>query len=450
MPNIYTGAFPQSVSSLDRYGYEGLPPELAAEEQAINRRQQMANYLIQQGLQPAQGQMAGRFYVAPSPWQGLAGLAQVGAGIYGGMQADKARQGISGKSNAMLQEALRNYQQASGPKITEGPRPTAMVAPEPVMSGIAPQPQQAPIQTELPGPGAPVSTPVSPDQKQQAIVEQLMLSKHPQAQRTGDILSRLTAAEQERAANRDFLTTEHALNRDLQRDLSGSKIDQMMALGLIKEATGKQMKDELIASQERMNKERIQGTKDVAGIMAQSKVDAAAGKTALKEHDTELGQQTVHGVVASLRDQYNQLNESGGITSTEKGPLENVVAGVSSSAGGQMGGKIFGTKNQSLRNTIAQQRPILMQAIMKATGMTARQMDSNVELKLWLSTATDPTLDYQTNMKALEMLENLYGGKGTTGQAAPQATGMTPTVQAFPDPEKQKRYEEFKKKQPTP
>jgi hypothetical protein len=137
------------------------------------------------------------------------------------------------------------------------------------------------------------------------------------------------------------------------------------------------------------------------------------------------------------------LNESGGITSTDKGPLENVVAGVSSSSAGQAGGKIFGTKNQSLRNTISQQRPILMQAIMKATGMTAKQMDSNVELKLWLSTATDPTLDYQTNMKALEMLENLYGGKQPAEGA--KAPGGLPTPHApYDNPQEEAEYQKYK------
>lgn len=246
MPNIFTGAFPQSVSSLDRYSYEGLPPELAAEEQAINRKQQMANYLIQQGLQPAQGQMAGRFYVPPSPWQGLAGLAQTAAGVYGGMQADKARQGISGKSNEMLQQALQSYQQATAPRTTEGPRPTAMVQPEPVMSGIAPQAARPPVETELPGPGAPVSTPVSPEQRQQAIVEQLMLSRHPQAQRVGEVLGRFGEAGMARAEQREFMGEQKKLDRQ-------NRIDTMQAqFG----------KDIILATLAGANKEQIQQMKD--------------------------------------------------------------------------------------------------------------------------------------------------------------------------------------------
>lgn len=144
----------------------------------------------------------------------------------------------------------------------------------------------------------------------------------------------------------------------------------------------------------------------------------------------EAGGATVDDVAASLRDQYNQLDASGGITNPNKSTLENVGAGVSSSAVGQAAGRLFGTNNQSLRNTIAQQRPLLLQAIMKATGMSAKQMDSNAEMKLYLSTATDPTLDISANRRALDMIEKLYGSgagnKPITGGNNPPAGGAQP------------------------
>jgi hypothetical protein len=43
--------------------------------------------------------------------------------------------------------------------------------------------------------------------------------------------------------------------------------------------------------------------------------------------------------------------------------------------------------------------------------MSAKQMDSNAELKMYLAAATDPTLDLQTNLNALSQLESLYGKK---------------------------------------
>ncbi len=177
--------------------------------------------------------------------------------------------------------------------------------------------------------------------------------------------------------------------------------------------------------------------------------NTAANKETVAVRERAKGQTVVRTVISSLRDHFSKLNEMGGITNTEKDPVSNLAAGAASSAGGQVTGKLLGTKSQSLRNTIAQQRPLLMQAVMKATGMTAKQMDSNVELKLWLATATDPTVDFQSNMKALDMLEQLYGQEirpetPVTNRAS-SSTSMTTTVPAFHDPEKQKRYEEFKK-----
>ena len=90
----------------------------------------------------------------------------------------------------------------------------------------------------------------------------------------------------------------------------------------------------------------------------------------------------------------------------------NVPAYLSSTGAGQQAGKLFGTENQSARNTIVQSRPLLLAAIKNATGMSAKQMDSNVELKMYLAAATDPSLDYEANMKALNQLEDLYGING--------------------------------------
>jgi hypothetical protein len=97
--------------------------------------------------------------------------------------------------------------------------------------------------------------------------------------------------------------------------------------------------------------------------------------------------------------------------------IGNVRAGIASSGVGQAAGKLFGTQNQSLRNNISQTRPLLLNAIKQATGMSAKQMDSNAELKMYLAAATDPTLDIKANRQALDMLDKLYGlsGGGSSG-----------------------------------
>lgn len=139
------------------------------------------------------------------------------------------------------------------------------------------------------------------------------------------------------------------------------------------------------------------------------------------------GAEDVGIALGTLRNAYDRLDKGGGITSTTNSAQANIMPAMSSSGMGQAAGKLFGTENQSARNDIAMSRPALLASLMKATGMSAKQMDSNAELKLWLTTATDPTLDVQSNRRALDNIERKYisgaGGK-TTSPTAP--TGLRP------------------------
>ncbi len=65
-----------------------LPPELFAQQQQLNRQQQYAQMLMQQGAQPAQGQMVSGRYVAPSPWQALQAPVNMLLGAYMTKQGD--------------------------------------------------------------------------------------------------------------------------------------------------------------------------------------------------------------------------------------------------------------------------------------------------------------------------------------------------------------------------
>lgn len=152
-----------------------------------------------------------------------------------------------------------------------------------------------------------------------------------------------------------------------------------------------------------------------------------AGKepTAAKAEETRgSGRETVEGIIGMLRMAYQDLDKLGGITSTKRSGPANLSASASASGVGQMFGRAFGTKEQSLRNQIIQIRPRLLSAIMQATGMSARQLDSNAELKLWLSASTDPTLDIEANLSALDNISKIYGSGDGTAQSP--ATRLTP------------------------
>ena len=158
-------------------------------------------------------------------------------------------------------------------------------------------------------------------------------------------------------------------------------------------------------------KPRLVERKDAVGAMP-----AATGA---KAEAVEAGKSEVDNAVVTLKSALDALNEGGGITSTDKGVLPNAARWASTTGPGQLLGTMGGTVNQKNRDVISQARPLLMRSIMQATGMSAKAMDSNAELKLWLSTATDPTKSYEANVEALNNIASKYGSgafkEGKTG-----------------------------------
>lgn len=133
------------------------------------------------------------------------------------------------------------------------------------------------------------------------------------------------------------------------------------------------------------------------------------GPADMKTQAKVAGAGDVSTEIMKIKNSYDRLFTGGGITDPSLSKTQNLAARASSSAVGQAVGSAFGTQNATERDKISQSRPLLMGAIMKATGMSAKQIDSNAELKLWLSTATDPNKSYEANMEALQNIENLYG-----------------------------------------
>jgi hypothetical protein len=147
----------------------------------------------------------------------------------------------------------------------------------------------------------------------------------------------------------------------------------------------------------------------VAVVPKAGKPSAAYEKDLVTEVKKAEGQRTVQTLVSSLADQYKGLLQEGGITNTAQGAMSNIGARFGSSAVGQFAAGFIGTKAQELRDSIAQTRPLIINAIKDSTGMSAQQLNSNVELQNFLKAATDPTLSIEANLKALNNLSKLYG-----------------------------------------
>jgi hypothetical protein len=139
----------------------------------------------------------------------------------------------------------------------------------------------------------------------------------------------------------------------------------------------------------------------------------------------EKGVDDVEDTIANFRDIYTQLQARGAITDTSKGAIDNIQAYIATTSPLQVAQRMIGGESQKLRDNIAQQRPLLVQAIRRATGMSASEMNSNVELQTYLNTATNPEVSVQANLDALDNLSRLFGAGRARRESA--ADGGTPS-----------------------
>jgi hypothetical protein len=96
----------------DQYGIiaSGLPPELDAEMRGLTRRQALAEAMLKQSQQAPQGQMAGRFYVSPSPLQGIAQMVQSYVANKRLDDGDRKMGDVGRRYQSGVADAMVNYQ----------------------------------------------------------------------------------------------------------------------------------------------------------------------------------------------------------------------------------------------------------------------------------------------------------------------------------------------------
>lgn len=91
-----------------------IPVELQPQLQQANRQQQLADLLMQQGLQgQPQGQMVSGHYVKPSWSQQLAPIANQALGMFAGYQADKATTDLAAALRGKQQEIMDKWATAT-------------------------------------------------------------------------------------------------------------------------------------------------------------------------------------------------------------------------------------------------------------------------------------------------------------------------------------------------
>ena len=151
------------------------------------------------------------------------------------------------------------------------------------------------------------------------------------------------------------------------------------------------------------------GQQELQRMSIEDRIERAREKAAEKEQTKTEAKDQLTATVEQLKKNYDTLLQQGGIVSTEATGMANVGARLSSSGLGRAVGGAVGTKTQQQREAIEQTRPLLLNLIKNATGMSAQQMNSNAEMQLYLNAATNPNLSYEANMEALANLDRLFG-----------------------------------------
>ena len=163
---------------------------------------------------------------------------------------------------------------------------------------------------------------------------------------------------------------------------------------------------------------QTQAKQDLAVLAASLKGPSAAVlKAQEKAEKVEEGQIALGDTISTAETLVKDLAKMGGITSTSKGPLANLITSLQTGTVGQMGGRAFGTKEQAKRDELKSVRLQLLNAVKEATGMSAQQLNSNVELKTYLDSLGSEGMTKEANLAILDNLSRRYL-KGEAAQPA--------------------------------
>lgn len=159
---------------------------------------------------------------------------------------------------------------------------------------------------------------------------------------------------------------------------------------------------------EKARAERETPAEAAAKARAVAAVNAEA-ETAKKAAEKLPGRKQVSTIISKIRNAYEQLDKAQAIPSETRGGFANAMDYIASSSLGREAQKMVGTKSSKYLSEIINSRKLLATAIKNATGMSAQEMNSNVELQLTLDALTDPTQGIEAARSTLGTLEELYG-----------------------------------------
>jgi len=153
---------------------------------------------------------------------------------------------------------------------------------------------------------------------------------------------------------------------------------------------------------------------------------------ALRQNKIEAGRTQLNDDLENLRASFEALDKMRAIPSTERNVISNIGSATSASGFGQMLGRAGGTTAQVERDVINSARQRLVNSIKNATGMSAQQLNSNVELQTMLKSISDPGQSFQAAIRIIDDIQNAYvNGTGELPKRS-QSGKVTSTPAAAP------------------
>jgi hypothetical protein len=162
-----------------------------------------------------------------------------------------------------------------------------------------------------------------------------------------------------------------------------------------------------------------------AGVIGVSGKEPGA---AVRENKAEAGKTQLADDLDNLRASFATLDKMRAIPSTERNPLSNIASATAATGIGQVAGRFVGTEAQVEREIINSARTRLVNSIKNATGMSAQQLNSNVELQTMLKSISDPGQPIQAALRIIDDIDNAYvkgAGMQKKNAPAPAATQGT-------------------------
>jgi hypothetical protein len=337
---------------------------------------------------------------------------------------------------------------------------------------------QGPMQGQMQGPISP-GTPGrarTPEEQREVAIE-MMAHEHPQVQEMGRMLMQQMNQEQALKQQQQFAAGEKAEDREVRREGIASNAE-------LRKATieGNMLNTQaLISSREQMGKDSNDLKKQLADQQAElKKMEIGARREALAQGKTPPGYRTtkdgnleaIPGGPADAKKEmaFNQdtamlgqstsnmdrlataaneaMNHPGlaGITG-----IRGAIPNIPGSAAADAQAKLNTLKSQVAFGVLQDMRNNSKTggALGNVSDAEGKRLEANLsalenaQSVEQMRDSLKKIIDYSNSAKG--RLQEAFNLKHKGAAPAPPAEGMTPTVPAFHDPEKQKRYEEFKK-----